>query len=748
MRRKRGHSDDESGGDTATASAMRVKRVRNIPVTIPSPAVPCNTAVYVISDTDSNSDSGSDVLEVRQVGTSKKTPTKEQAAIIDYGKKLSIRDLGQVVRIVAGAGTGKTTTLHLLAEELVKASHSILYIVYNKVAQKDAEERFHSIGSKVQCRTMHGAALHYLQRPTADFDISPVDDSVVQQKIEAEYMIRVSTWMRERYAGSGDQRSNAGSRQAGNERSQFEKAHLVRVKLALFYVFKTLEFWYRSTRTREELTENDFWTYYPAKLKHKDDWNFRHEKFYVNLAGEIWDRMWTGGFPINHDSYLKYAQLGYMQLPSHITTILMDESQDSSACQLDLFVTQLAKSPTKPRNVFIVGDAAQSIYYFRGARPKELAQIHEKFERGPFKAVADFRLTQSFRFGPNVARVANTLLYIKANSPQAKDFNPYILVGGSPIDGELVSEDETLPFPYTIIARSRLQLIMKGLLVLAEFRRQQLTQADQIIDVDEIPSTYDTSVLPTPQRRRIKNRMKIALNGNVGEYKKSIKDALDIFQLFLNKRPKMDKFKEYESFDDFEKDVSDRELGEYKLIVMLVNEYKEELPGVLAEFEKEILEKAFKLTEADVILSTAHQSKGLEYDHVEVCDDFLTLDVQEKPRQQSQTWKKASQAVDPNKMEMEFNLKAWGDDLNLWYVAVTRPKKILKLPAKWWGIHEYMTNFLTTVPLPADVESKAGEPFGELVLTNLDGSKQLNVQQEVALRELFSKLAPFLDGQF
>ncbi|KAJ3222640.1 hypothetical protein HDU81_009696 [Chytriomyces hyalinus] len=747
MGRKRGHSDDENNDNTAAASAMRVKRMRNIPVTVPSPAAPCSTAVYVISDTDSNPDSDSDVLEVPQVGTSKKTPTREQAAIIDYGRKLSIRDLGQVVRIVAGAGTGKTTTLHLLAEELVKSNHRILYIVYNKAAQKDAEDRFHTLGSKVECRTMHGAALHYLQRPSADFEISPVDDSVVQQKIEAVYTNRVSTWMRGRYAGSNDQRSNAGSRQTENARSQFEKAHLIRVKLALFYVFKTLEFWYRSTRTREELTENDFWTYYPAKLKHKDDWNFRHEKFYVNLAGEIWDQMWMGGFPINHDAYLKYAQLGYMQLPSHITTVLMDESQDSSACQLDLFVTQLAKSP-KPRNVFIVGDAAQSIYYFRGARPKELAQLHGKFEKGPSKPVADFRLTRSFRFGANVARVANTLLYIKANSPQAKDFNPYILEGGSPVDGQLISEDEALPFPYTIIARSRLQLIMKGLLVLAEFRRKQQSQADLVIDVDEVPSTNEISVPPTPQRKRIKNRIKVALNGNVGEYKKSIKEALDILQLFLKKRPKLEKFKEYDSFDEFEKDVADRELGEYKLIVMLVNEYKEELPGVLAEFEEEILEKAYKLTEADVILSTAHQSKGLEYDHVEVCDDFLTLDVQEKPRQQPQTWKKASQAVDPNKMEMEFNLKAWGDDLNLWYVAVTRPKKILKLPSKWWGIHEYMGNFLNSASIPADIKSTTDEPFGEMVMTNLDGSKQLNVQQEKALRELFGKLAPFLSGQF
>ena len=37
---------------------------------------------------------------------------------------------------------------------------------------------------------------------------------------------------------------------------------------------------------------------------------------------------------------------------------------------------------------------------------------------------------------------------------------------------------------------------------------------------------------------------------------------------------------------------------------------------------------------------------------------------------------------------MEFALKEFGDDLNLYYVAVTRPKKSLKLPPKYWAFTE------------------------------------------------------------
>lgn len=73
------------------------------------------------------------------------------------------------------------------------------------------------------------------------------------------------------------------------------------------------------------------------------------------------------------------------------------------------------------------------------------------------------------------------------------------------------------------------------------------------------------------------------------------------------------------------------------------------------------LEKVKECTNPDVILTTAHKSKGLEYDNVIVANDFKfgekkLLDIPEQ-------------------------------EINLLYVACTRAKKALQLPDK---LQDYM----------------------------------------------------------
>jgi hypothetical protein len=159
------------------------------------------------------------------------------------------------------------------------------------------------------------------------------------------------------------------------------------------------------------------------------------------------------------DSVLYFAQLNRLQIVS--TALLVDESQDLTACQIDWFSQQQDHGT----QLFFVGDAAQSIYSFRGARSKLLIMLGKKrvglnVTTDPDRPIVDLELTKSFRFGANIAAAANTILFAKHKSTQTatrsnreKHWRPYRLVGGAqepdgePMDGLIVSESsETRAF--------------------------------------------------------------------------------------------------------------------------------------------------------------------------------------------------------------------------------------------------------------------------------------------------------------
>ena len=80
-------------------------------------------------------------------------PSPEQEAII----AARLADPGSSLRVIAFAGSGKTTALRLLAEADTTPA---LYIAYNKSTQLAAQGRF---PAHVACRTMHSLAYRGLR---------------------------------------------------------------------------------------------------------------------------------------------------------------------------------------------------------------------------------------------------------------------------------------------------------------------------------------------------------------------------------------------------------------------------------------------------------------------------------------------------------------------------------------------------------------------------------------------------------
>ena len=77
---------------------------------------------------------------------------------------------------------------------------------------------------------------------------------------------------------------------------------------------------------------------------------------------------------VTHDAYVKYAEGAKTQF-TRFSNILLDESQGLTESQVQVFV---ANQPHA--DVYIVGDAVQSLYSWRGARPKQLRTLAQRVD--------------------------------------------------------------------------------------------------------------------------------------------------------------------------------------------------------------------------------------------------------------------------------------------------------------------------------------------------------------------------------
>jgi hypothetical protein len=89
-------------------------------------------------------------MSPRKISSFKPLPEQELA------RRLFLKEEG--LRLDAYAGTGKTTTLHYLAESTAKSG---LYLAFNRAIAKEAQARF---PSRVSCATTHSIAFRQVRR--------------------------------------------------------------------------------------------------------------------------------------------------------------------------------------------------------------------------------------------------------------------------------------------------------------------------------------------------------------------------------------------------------------------------------------------------------------------------------------------------------------------------------------------------------------------------------------------------------
>ncbi|XP_033123461.1 F-box DNA helicase 1-like [Anneissia japonica] len=328
-------------------------------------------------------------------------------------------------------------------------------------------------------------------------------------------------------------------------------------------------------------------------------------------AKKLWERMRNPSdreASVTHDAYLKLFQLTEASLPS-VDCILIDEAQDLTPAQQDILMRQNCAK-------IVVGDPHQQIYSFRGAT-NALQNI---------PATKIFHLTQSFRFGPEIAYVANCVLHA------LKNVKKYVI--GVEALGSVLGEEVG---QIAVICRTNLSLFNE----VAKFCEQNKTVMIGLVGgvrsyrFDQILDIYRLFSLSPSDRRKPENE---------------IKDK------FIQRYSSLSQLKSYAD------DVEDIDLlGR----IDIVKTHHIKIPEHIERIKSRAVDD---ITQAEVVFSTAHKAKGLEFDTVKVTCDFLT---------ETNDGNLPGFGGIPAHLQMNANQPM--DEFNLLYVALTRAKKRLKL---------------------------------------------------------------------
>jgi len=607
-------------------------------------------------------------------------PTKQQQAVIDAIVS------GKDVIVQALAGTGKTSTLKMAAKAIAEKDpdKTILYIAFNKAvaAELNADP---DRPSNMVARTNTQVAWHHspawMQKRSFDktsiFSPTEVADHLGVGPVKVTEVKKDGT-------------------KADATLSSREVVAVVRQAVTAF------------AQSADE----------KIMPRHFTDNFVDIPEVFIDYANRWWDDISSpkGKLAMNQSFPEKYVQLngidvtmspneGGLNPNTRIPAadiIFFDEAQDINDVAGDWVRKQ------KVQKVF-VGDGNQSIYGFRGA----------KDQLDTLEGADKLQITESFRFGPNIAAPANRFLAVAGKSEK--------IVGAGKDQGELV---EGMEDPDAVLVRTN----GGGFKAMLEYLEQdkvvgisQSTKArlEEVIETTSWlmggkkgskPAKYNAEIgmydsweeLSTAVREGKARPVKAFYDLVTQNGMQSIRDILDRVvvereetaesKLALTKyKPLTLDLVEDGSTGKLDKDTTYKIEGDDVVLTGFFKFNNEKLKeagfkarkGIDGNWAKDrritiednlnkvdklnqlkkILEGVIEPVKADVVITTAHQSKGLQWNKVRIYDDFWGPKF--------------------NKETGDIDMPA-PEELRLAYVAVTRAQKQLDLGPLTW-VNDYTT---------------------------------------------------------
>ena len=325
----------------------------------------------------------------------------------------------------------------------------------------------------------------------------------------------------------------------------------------------------------------------------------KDEKKALNHLKHILSAMKNKIIDATHDFYLKMFYLN-KKVSTNLgyDLILVDEAQDISDVMIGIVEAQ------ECRRIY-VGDSFQQIYSFRYA-----INALNKIE------LPSYELSKSFRFSDSYAK------YLEKNLNSLYEKNSGKLLKISGVDSTTNIGEKSIDYDkqVCVISRSTFGLIQ------------------QIVHF-------------------IQDDKKIYFEGGYASYSFMNQTVYSIFYLKEKKNDKItiDEIKDFETIQELEQFAKDTKNQDYLNIIKFINTYGDNI----FEINKTIKTKlTTNKEEADLIFTTTHKSKGLEFEQVIMADDFITKKELSNPK---------------NKVSF---LKLQ-EELNIYYVAATRVKSAI-----------------------------------------------------------------------
>lgn len=545
--------------------AAKAPAVPTIDVSAPTTPVAdaCSQPVTTQPIASPSSESGAgrrltDILRNAAPKVSKHPPTEEQVVIMTAAKAL--QGTGVLV-IEAGAGAGKTTTLTMLEKTLPGRGQ---YTAFNSSLVNESKSKF----TTCQCNTTHSLAFravgkeyaHRLGgarvRSDAVAKMLGIEDLIIQLSVPAK---------------------------ATEDGKTTEATTTPRCLFAGYLASQVLGAIRRFCQSADREISDGHFKYidgidFPVDGQRRYDNNNKVREYLLPFAHKAWaDLSKTDGMlPFTHDCYVKLWQLDKPIIACDY--LLLDEQQDTAEVMLDVIRQNIEAGVM----AIMVGDSAQQIYEWRGA-----VNAMKSFPEAP-----RCYLSQSFRFGPAIAQLANQVL------EQLEEKTALRLRGFDKIDSKI----KTITEPKAILTRTNSAAVSHLL---------------QQVSLGKRPF----------------------LVGGGSDVVAFVEGAQSLQHGKGTSHPDLACFANWQEVQAYSKDEDGEDL---RLMVKIIDDFG-------AEVILSALRNMPKEADADIVISTAHKSKGREWDSVKLAADFPTLS------------------------------KCGDSDLKLLYVALTRAKLVLDI---------------------------------------------------------------------